>query len=373
MDGEVTDTMLAVRIEAWGEPARLREVPVPEPGPGGVLLRVTAAGMCHSDLHVVDSPPGRLPFEPPFTLGHEVAGTVVATGAEVGDEWIGRDVVVHGVWSCGACRRCRAGRENYCLERPPAIGNGLGYDGGLAEFMVVPSTRYLVPADGLDPVQAAPLTDAALTAYHAVKPFLGELDDESRALVIGAGGLGHVAVQLLAGTSAHVVVVDPNDGARELARSLGAHVVLPGLEQAENVADSPASRFDVVLDFVAADSTVQGAMALLAPGGSVRVVGGAGGVLPVGKDLGYAQGWSVSAPFWGSRPDLTTVVDLARGGRLRAHTRTFALTDALEAYDRLRAGEVRGRAVVLPHGGPASGTASPGTSSPTNTDSRRMI
>ena len=91
-------------------------------------------------------------------------------------------------------------------------------------------------------------------------------------------------------------------------------------------------------------------MAVLAPGGSVRVVGGAGGVLPVGKDLGFAQGWSVSAPFWGSRPELLAVVDLARQGRLRAHTETFALAEALEAYDRLRTGEVRGRAVVLPHG-----------------------
>jgi propanol-preferring alcohol dehydrogenase len=349
MDGEVSDTLLAVRFEAWGEPARLREVPVPQPGPGGVLLRVTAAGMCHSDLHVVDSPPGRLPFEPPFTLGHEVAGTVVVTGHGVGEEWQGREVVVHGIWGCGTCRRCRAGRENYCLERPPAIGNGLGYDGGLAEFMVVPSTRYLVPADGLDPLQAAPLTDAALTAFHAVKPHHGDLDAESRVLVIGAGGLGHFAVQLLTGTSAHVVVIDPNEGARELARSLGAHVVLPDLEQAEDIAGSRKSRFDLVLDFVAATSTMERAMALLAPGGSLRVVGGAGGVLPVGKDLGFAQGWSVSAPFWGPKPDLSAVVELARAGRLRAHTETFALTDAVEAYDRLRAGEVRGRAVILPH------------------------
>ncbi|MBG6096235.1 NAD(P)-dependent alcohol dehydrogenase [Nocardioides luteus] len=344
----MTETMLAVRFEAWGERARLRKVPIPEPGPDGVLLQVTAAGICHSDLHVEDSPPGRLPFSLPFTLGHEVAGTVVAVGDDADPGWIGRAVVVHGVWGCGTCRRCRAGRENYCLERPPAIGNGLGYDGGLAEFMVVPSTRYLVPADGLDPVQAAPLTDAALTAYHALKPFLPELDAESRALVVGAGGLGHFAVQLLAQTAARIVVVDPKQAARELASELGAHETLPDLEAAAPTAATPTTRFDAVFDFVAAESTMAAAVSLLAPGGSVRVVGGAGGVLPVGKDLGFPQGWSVSAPFWGPKPDLAAVVELARAGRLHAHTETFPLTGAIEAYDRLRSGEIRGRAVVIP-------------------------
>ncbi len=193
----MTATMTALRFEQWGSPPVLRQVPVPSPGPESVLLRVTAAGMCHSDLHVMDASAGQLPMEPPFTLGHEVAGTVESVGELVDAAWIGRAVVVHGVWGCGRCRRCLNGRENYCLDRGAAIGNGLGRDGGLADFMAVSSTRFLVPADGIDPVQAAPLTDAALTAWHAMRSHLDGLAEDAPVLVVGAGGLGHFAVQLL--------------------------------------------------------------------------------------------------------------------------------------------------------------------------------
>ncbi|GAA1724292.1 NAD(P)-dependent alcohol dehydrogenase [Aeromicrobium alkaliterrae] len=351
----MSGTMLAVVLEAWGTEPVLRELSVPEPPPGGVLLQVTAAGMCHSDLHVADAPAGRLPFEPPFVLGHEVAGTVVATGAGVDPAWEGRPVVVHGVWGCGDCRRCRQGRENYCLLRGARIGCGLGFDGGLAEYMVVPATRHLVPADGLDPVLAAPLTDAALTAFHATAPYLADLDAESRVLVVGAGGLGHFAVQLLAPTPATVVVVDPKTEARDLAASLGADSVLPDLDAAVAGAQDPEQRFDLVLDFVGATPTMTGALDVLAHGGDAVVVGGAGGELMVGKLLGFPHGWSVAAPFWGSHRDLQAVVDLARRGSLHAHTQTFALTDTLDAYARLRAGEISGRAVVVPT--PAGATA----------------
>lgn len=344
----MSDTMLAVVLEAWGRSPALREVPVPRAAPGGVLLRVTAAGMCHSDLHVADSPAGRLPYELPFVLGHEVAGRVVEVGADVDPAWVGRDVVVHGVWGCGECRRCLQGRENYCLDRGPLVGNGLGHDGGLAEFMAVPSTRHLVPADGLDPVAAAPLTDAALTAFHALKPYLETFDAQSRVLVVGAGGLGHLAVQLAAATSATVVVVDPKPEARELATSLGAGAAHADLADVADQLRRPDDRFDVVLDFVGATPTMAGSLALLALGGHAVVVGGAGGELTVGKELGLPQGWSVSAPFWGPRGDLQTVLDLARRGVLHAHTETFALTDALDVYARLRAGDIRGRAVVVP-------------------------
>jgi propanol-preferring alcohol dehydrogenase len=340
----MTETMTALRLEQWGHPPVLREVPVPVPGREGLLLRVTAAGMCHSDLHVMDASAGQLPMRPPFTLGHEVAGTVESVGEHVDTGWIGRPVVVHGVWGCGRCRRCRNGRGNYCLDRGPAIGNGLGRDGGLAEFMVVPSTRFLVPADGIDPVQAAPLTDAALTAFHAVRPHLVDLADDAPVLVVGAGGLGHFAVQLLVAHGVAPVVVDPKPEARALASELGAATTAADLAELA----AGAGRFDLVLDFVGAQSTMDAAISLVAPGGDLVVVGGAGGALSVGKTLGLPQGWSVSAPFWGPREDLEAVVDLARAGRLTAHTETFALSDVLMAYERLRSGEIGGRAVVVP-------------------------
>ncbi|MET0820422.1 MAG: zinc-binding dehydrogenase, partial [Aeromicrobium sp.] len=162
-------------------------------------------------------------------------------------------------------------------------------------------------------------------------------------LVVGAGGLGHFAVQLLAAHGVEPVVVDPKPEARELAAQLGASSV------AADLADlAGAERFDLVLDFVGAQSTTDASISLLAPGGDLVVVGGAGGVLSVGKTLGLPQGWSVSAPFWGPREDLEAVVDLARAGRLTAHTETFALSDVVAAYDRLRVGEIAGRAVVVP-------------------------
>jgi propanol-preferring alcohol dehydrogenase len=343
----MTDTMTALRLEAWGQPPALRQVPVPRPGPDGVLLRVTAAGMCHSDLHVMDAAPGQLPLEPPFTLGHEVAGTVESVGDSVDPSWVRRPVVVHGIWGCGRCRRCRNGRGNYCLERGAAIGNGLGHDGGLAEFMAVPSTRHLVPADGIDPVHAAPLTDAALTAFHAIRPHLGALVPDAPVLVVGAGGLGHFAVQLLVAHGIAPVVVDPKPEARGLAGELGASRTVADLA---DLAAAP-DRFDLVLDLVGAQSTMDVAATLVATGGDLVVIGSAGGVLSVGKGVGLPQGWSVSAPFWGPSEDLETVVELARTGRLTAHTQTFGLEDVLTAYELLRAGSIEGRAVVVPAAG----------------------
>ena len=166
--------MKAFRLIQWGQPARLVEIPAPEPGPGQVLLRVAAAGACHSDLHLMEWPQGQLPWPLPFTLGHENAGRVEEVGPGAEGLRKGDGVLVYGPWGCGRCRPCRLGRENYC-ERAAEIGaagGGLGRDGGMAEFMLVPSSRLLVPLGALDPAQAAPLTDAALTPYHAIKPSL---------------------------------------------------------------------------------------------------------------------------------------------------------------------------------------------------------
>src|SRR5919197_5299199 len=159
--------MKAIRLTAWEQPAQLVDVPTPEPGPGEVLVRVAGAGLCHSDLHLMHWPAGALPYTLPFTLGHEVAGTVAALGPGTDGVEPGEPVLVYGPWGCGRCPACSVGAEHLC-ERPPRGGAGLGRDGGLAEYMVVPSPRLTVPLDGLDPVAAAPLADAGLTPYHAI-------------------------------------------------------------------------------------------------------------------------------------------------------------------------------------------------------------
>ena len=167
--------MKAIRLTAWEQPRRARRVAVPEPGPGEVLVRVAGAGLCHSDLHLMHWPAGTLPYELPFTLGHEVAGTVAALGPGADGLEPGEPVLVYGPWGCGRCRACSVGAEHLCERARPGRGAGLGRDGGLAEYMVVPSP-LTVPLDGLDPVAAAPLADAGLTPYHADPPRAGHAE-----------------------------------------------------------------------------------------------------------------------------------------------------------------------------------------------------
>ncbi|HEX7460003.1 MAG TPA: alcohol dehydrogenase catalytic domain-containing protein, partial [Acidimicrobiales bacterium] len=221
--------MRALRLLEWKSEPVLVEVDDPIPGPGQVVVRIGGAGACHSDLHLMrEFESGLLPWGPPFTLGHENAGWVHALGAGVTGLEVGQPVAVYGPWGCGACPRCQLGMENYC-ERPdltpaPMGGGGLGRDGGMADLMLVPSARLLVPLpDGLEPVTAAPLTDAGLTPYHAVRRSWEKLPPGSTAVVIGVGGLGHLAVQILkATTAARVVAVDTREEARALAGNEGA-------------------------------------------------------------------------------------------------------------------------------------------------------
>ena len=351
------DTMQALRLTAWGEEPELMRVPVPQPGPGELLLSVDAAGLCHSDLHVIDSG-GRLPYTLPFTLGHEVAGTVHAVGTGVTSAWLGESVAVHGVWSCGVCRRCRQGRQNSCLRLTGPVGCGLGYDGGLAEFMLVPSERFLVRTNGLPADQVAPLTDAGLTAYHAVAANLEVITDEAVVLVVGIGGLGHLAIQVLRSlSSVTVVAVDPRESARALALRHGAEVVVADLALVAEALDDRTvdaeGGLDLILDFVGSSATLSGSAGLLAPGGRLVVVGSAGGELVASKAGGLPRDWQLSAPFWGTRADLEAVVALAARGELVAESETGSLADAPELYRRLRHGEIRGRAVVVPDPSPA--------------------
>src|SRR6476620_8016710 len=225
--------MKALRLNAWKSDPVLEDVPVPEPGPGEVLVQVGGAGACHSDLHLMhEFEAGILPWAPPFTLGHENAGWVHTLGLGVSGFEVGEPVAVVGAWGCGSCERCLAGLETYC-DRPdlapvPGGGGGLGLDCGMAEYLLVPSARHLVRLPGgLDPVHAAPLTDAGLTPYHAVRRSREKLTPTATAVVVGVGGLGHLGVQVLRATTAsRIIAVDPRAGARDLAKRFGADLVL---------------------------------------------------------------------------------------------------------------------------------------------------
>lgn len=325
-------------------------VPQPEPGPGEVLVRVGAAGVCHSDLHVIDAPDA-LGMPVPLTLGHENAGWVDALGPGVAGLERGEAVAVYGIVGCGVCVACLAGRDNECRRVPPG-GIGLGRDGGMAEYLVVP-IRQLIPIGDLDVTQAAPLTDAGLTPYHAIAITRRSLRPSATCVVIGVGGLGHMAVQILAATSAsRIIAVDVRDEALQLARDVGAHHGIRADQDAvraiRDLAGPSPGGADVVLDCVGSAATVDIARAVVTTGGDIAIVGLGGGMLPVGFGA-LPMETRVIVPFWGTRAELAEVIALARTGRIRAHVEPFPLADVRQAYDSLRAGRLRGRAVVIPH------------------------
>ena len=346
--------MQAVQLTHWQRPAVVRRVPRPQPGPGQVLLEVRAAGLCHSDLHLMHWPAGTLPYELPITLGHEVAGNVAGLGPGAEGVDVGESVIVYGPWGCGRCARCSLGEEHLCEGRGlRGSGSGLGRDGGLADYMIVPSPRLMVPLGDLDPVAAAPLADAALTPYHAIRRALPSLPADGAAVVIGVGGLGHVAVQILrALTSWRIVAVDRRDTALELAARDGAHATLAadGLTADEVRRAAGGRAAALVIDCVGVEQTLELAAATVAPGGHVSILGVGGGTFPM-RFGAVPFETSVVLSNWGTRAELADVVALARAGAIHDDVERVTLADVPAAYERLESGTVSGRLVAVPQAG----------------------
>ncbi|HTY26633.1 MAG TPA: alcohol dehydrogenase catalytic domain-containing protein, partial [Mycobacterium sp.] len=278
--------MRALRMVDFKHDPELLEVADPVPGQGEVVVRIGAAGACHSDLHMLyDFDAGMAPWTVPFTLGHENAGWVHAIGDGVSGVAVGDAVAVYGPWGCGTCAHCAVGIENYCERASAAGGGGLGLDGGMADYLLVPHERFLIPLpDGLDPVAAAPLTDAGLTSYHAIRRSWSKLTPDATIVLIGVGGLGHVGVQIArATTSAQVIAVDVKPEALELARNVGAHYTLASDEAAaQSIRDLTGGRgADVLIDFVGVTPTMNLARSAARTMADVTFVGIGGGEIPV--------------------------------------------------------------------------------------------
>ena len=348
--------MRALQLMNWKSDPELVEVPKPTPGPGEVVIKVGAAGACHSDLHLMyEFEAGLLPWNPPFTLGHETSGYVDSIGSGVTGVKVGDAVAVYGPWGCGKCARCQLGIETLC-ENPmaapiPGGGGGLGLNGGMADYMLIPHERFLVPIpEGLDVLTAAPLTDAGLTPYHAVRRSWSKMTPDATVVVIGVGGLGHMGVQFVkATTGAKVIAVDMKQEALDLATKVGAdHVLLSNEEAVAKIrALTNGLGADVVLDFVGAEATIKMAMASARTFADVTVVGIAGGTFPFNF---FSQGYEVSLQtvYWGSRPELVELLNLAGRGLVHAEMTTYSLDNAVQAYKDLQAGQVKGRAVIVP-------------------------
>ena len=348
--------MRALRLMNWKSEPELVDIPKPTPGPGEIVIKIGGAGACHSDLHLMhDFVAGSLPWNPPFTLGHENAGWVDSVGAGVTKFKEGDSVAVYGPWGCGTCSRCQLGIETLCeipMAAPiPGGGGGLGLDGGIAEYMLIPSERFLVPLpSNLDPYVAAPLTDAGLTPFHAVRRSWSKMTPESTVVVIGVGGLGHMAIQIIkATTAAKIIAVDQKAAALALAMEVGADETLESNDQtAVKIRELTSGHgADVILDFVGSESTLKIAQAAARTLGDITLVGIAGGAVPFSF---FSQGYEVSlqTTYWGSRPELVEVLNLASRGLIHVEHTKYSLSDSAEAYVDLMAGTVKGRAVIVP-------------------------
>ena len=348
--------MKAVQLPNWKSDPVLIEVDVPSAGPGQVVLKIAGAGLCHSDLHLLhDFEEGMLPWHVPFILGHENAGYVHQVGEGVTSVSVGQPVAVFGPWGCGRCAACGRGQDTYCVAPldgfDSAFGGGLGTNGGQAEYMLVPDARFLVPiGEGLDPVAAAPLTDAGLTPYHAVKLSVAKMVPGSKVVVIGAGGLGHMAIQIIkAMTAADVVAIDIKPAARELAQKSGADVVLDGGSEdiVAQIKDATGGGGDVVIDFVGTDATLATAVGSCKYQSDLTLVGVAGGSFPFNL---YAPPYETAmrSIYWGTRSELGEVLALAARGLITPEYKTYKLDDALSAYADMEAGRLTGRAVITP-------------------------
>ena len=338
------------------EPGRVEitEVPDPVAGPGEVLVRVQAAGVCQTDVHLRRGTDTRTPAG--TVLGHEVAGQVVDTGPGASGWSVGDRVVVYPVWSCGTCGPCAGGQDNACLgtgdrrRTPPTPG--VTVDGGMAGLIAVPSDR-LIGTGSLDPAVAATLADAALSPYGAIGPVADRLGAGTTAVVIGAGGLGRMALQILGATTAcRIAVVDRSaEALADVAGSvdLALPADSPGLV-ADLLAFTGGYGAQAVFDFVGVDATLALAADVVAPFGAIQVTGMCGGTLTLTADAAsrLPRGASITPRlFSGTRADLAQSVRLAQVGSLAPVIIEYPFQQALRALNDLEAGRVRGRAVLV--------------------------
>jgi propanol-preferring alcohol dehydrogenase len=324
----------------------IEEIPTPSPGPGEVLVRVGGAGVCHSDLDLLLDDEGHLP-DPPV-LGHENAGWIAKLGSGVRDLELGAPVLVYGGWGCGSCALCSQGRENLC---DVSRWCGIGRPGGFAEYLLVPDRRHILIADGLEPRNIAPLADAALTPYSAARKVINLLEPGTTAVVIGIGGLGQFAVQILRHlTPATIIAVDTDAKKLEQSLTLGAdHALNPsdvGFAVGTHgvVATAGAA---AVLDFVGTDDTLALGVQLLAKAGAFVLIGLAGGRTPF-SFRGLPAESMLTTSNWGTRNELLEVMDLYRSGAIHTRPETAPLEEINAVFEQLRRGAVRGRAVLVP-------------------------
>jgi NAD+-dependent secondary alcohol dehydrogenase Adh1 len=336
----------AALLREYHRPLELVDRQAPElERPGDVLLKIGGAGVCATDLHAIDGLMEPAGVTLPRVLGHENAGWVEAVGTGVSTVVPGDAVIVYPPYSCGLCVACRRGDDMHCARHE---FTGLSVDGGFAEFVLV-DERSLVPLPpGVEPVDVAPHADAGLTAYHAVRRLAPLLLPGTTVALIGIGGVGHIALQLVREMgSSDVVAIDTDERRRRLASELGADEVLEG-GAVDAVREATAGRgADVVLDFVGTDDSHADGLAMLARHGTYSIVG-YGGMVTVPSVALVVGELAVSGNLVGSWTDLWELMQLHARGRIELRTQVHRLEEINDVLSALREGEITGRAVIVP-------------------------
>ena len=341
--------MKAARLHNYHEALQLEEIDEPTAaGPLDVVVRIGAAGLCRTDLHIQEGQwAEKSQVTLPYTPGHENAGWVHEIGSAVTNVQPGDTVIVHPFISCGLCGPCRLGNDMHCLN---GSFPGINRDGGFADFLKT-SARSVVKLDpSLHPKDIAALADAGLTAIHAVKKAIPVLSAGTRVVVIGAGGLGHIGIQCLkALTSAEIIVVDPSEPALALARELGAdHTVEVDGSQRHTVAElTDGLGAEAIIDFVGERGAIADGIAMVRDAGFYYVIGYGENINIPTIDV-ISREISFIGNLVGTYADLEELMTLTAQGKVSLHTTTYPLEAINDAMADLDGGRLRGRGILLP-------------------------
>ena len=336
--------MKAAMLREIGKPVTIEEVPTPTPGPGQVLIRAEACGVCHSDIHLADGDWDLLrPItKTPLILGHEVAGTVAALGEGVTELKVGDRVGVPWMhWTCGECEFCKEGRETLCLKQKVT---GCMVDGGFAEYLLAPATHATPLPSCLTSIEAAPLLCAGLTVYKALKA--SGISAGQRLAVFGAGGLGHLAIQIARAMGVHVGAVDVNDEKLEFAKSQGAEWTVNSTTEPVHKRCRSMGGMHVAMVTAAHPSAYETALRCLRRGGTVAVVGMANEPFKVSAVSLVSGETRIIASAVGTREDLRELFALVEKHPIRCRIETRPLDQVTQVFDELKRGEVLGRIVL---------------------------
>jgi NAD+-dependent secondary alcohol dehydrogenase Adh1 len=326
---------------------------VPEPAiqaHNEVIVRIGAAGLCRTDLHVIEGvfrgamdPHGTLL---PFILGHENAGWVEAVGSSVTSVKPGDAVICHPMRSCGVCPGCREGEDMYC-ER--GIFPGLVANGGFAEFLLTNERSLIKLNEHITPVEVAPLADAGITAYRVAKRAAQRLKPGQTCVILGIGGLGHIALQTMQALStAHLIVIDRSESARKLAKELGAECILAGgPDIVQEIRELTKGGAHAVIDFVGEKGAEQLCWQMLRRGGTHHIVG-YGGEIRIPTAYMVDNEMAVEASLVGNYTELVELMELNAAGRVKLRAQQFALDDINQAIEVFKRGEIVGRGVIVP-------------------------